>query len=213
MLLKFGTDVVTYDDQKIGELESVIVEPATEEITHLVVRKGGVLNTEDKLVPISLVAQSDKTQIKLHEFEGDVDDLQNYQTSMFVPLDNYINDDLEGEVIPLVFYPPLSSPRAYSAHLTGMPVIKKELPGDEEALREGAEVVGMEGKKLGQVKEVILDPKTDRVTQLLVKEGVLFKKEYLIPVEWVRSIEENEVDLYVNQNLIENLPSHNKAGA
>jgi sporulation protein YlmC with PRC-barrel domain len=212
MLLKFGTDVVTYDDKKIGELESVIVEPTTEEITHLVVRKG-VLNTKDKLVPISLVAQSDGSSIKLHEFKGGVKDLQNYETSMFVPLDTYINDDLEGEVIPLVFYPPLSSPRAYSTHLTGIPVIKKELPGDEEALREGAEVVGMEGKKLGRVKEVILDPKTDRVTQLLVKEGVLFKKEYLIPVEWVRSIEENEIDLYVNQNLIENLPPHHKAGA
>lgn len=211
MLLKFGVDVLKQDGQKVGELESVIIDPATEEITQLIVRKGFLL-TKDKLVPISLVADGNEERILLHEFEGEIEDLQDYEETHYVPVENYINNEIEGKIIPMVFYSPLSASRSHAAQLTSVPVVKENLPPEKESLKEGMDVIALDDESVGRVSEVILHPATDRTTHLLVKEGLLFKKEFLIPVEWVKEIEGSHIDLYVDSKVVEKLPEYQQEG-
>jgi sporulation protein YlmC with PRC-barrel domain len=198
---------MSHEDQKVGELESVIIDPVTDEITHLIVKKGFLLTT-DKLIPISLVADGNDERIKLHEFEGTIDDLQDYEETHFVPVENYIQNDLEGKIIPMIFYSPLSVSRSHAAQLTNVPVIKENLPPEKESLEEGMEITALDGEDVGAVKEIVLHPATDRVTHLRVSDGLLNQHEVLIPVEWVKEINESGIDLYVDSQVIKKLPEY-----
>lgn len=207
MLLKFGIDIQSNADEKVGELDSVIIDPASEEITHLIVQMG-FLGRKKKMIPISLVADSNEQRIKLYEFEGEVDDLDDYQETHFVPLKNYIHNDLDGKIIPLLFYTPLPTTTTHANHPATVPIVKENLSTDQDSLEEGMNVVALDNQKVGGVKEVILHPKTDRVTHLLVSKGFLFKQKFLIPSEWVREIRDSAVHLYVDSKVIEKLPAY-----
>lgn len=211
MLLKFATDVFNHEDKKIGELESVIIDPATQEISHLIVKKG-FLFTRDKLVPISLVAYGDADQIKLHAFEGTIEDLQDFEETHFITLDNYINNKIDGKIIPMMFYSPLSRSQSYAAQLTSIPVIKKRLPFGKESIQKGVDVVSLDDEVIGSVKELVLDPRTDRISHLLVADGLLFKREFMIPIEWVKSIENSRLDLFVDSKVVEKIPEGHLEG-
>lgn len=211
MLLKFGTDVLTHAGKKVGELESVILDPCTEEITHLIVKKGFLLS-KNKMVPISLVADSNDQRMKLHEFEGEIDDLQDYQETHFIPIENYINKEVDGKIIPLLFYTPLPTATTHANHPATVPIVKENLSTDKESLEEGMNVVALDNQKVGGVEEVILHPSTDRVTHLLVSKGLLFKHKFLIPAEWVKEIKESAVHLYVDSKVIEKLPEYQQEG-
>lgn len=211
MLLKFGINVIDHNEEKIGELKSVIVDPSTDEVSHLVVSKGFLLS-KDKLVPISLAASGNEDRIKLHDFEGTIEDLQDYKETHFIPVDNYIDHRVTGEIIPMIFYSPLSVSRSYATQLTSVPVIKKKLPPEKESLKKGMDVVALDGEDVGSVKELILHPTTDRLTHLLVSEGLIFKREFLIPVEWIREVEKSHIHLYVDSKVIGKLPEYEQEG-
>ena len=40
MLFKQGTDVFSSDNEKIGTLDRVVMDPRTKEISHIIVREG-----------------------------------------------------------------------------------------------------------------------------------------------------------------------------
>ena len=211
MLLKFGIDVISNADEKVGELESVIIDPATEEITHLIVKKG-FLFSKTKMIPISLVADSSQEMIKLHEYEGSFEDLPDYVETHFVPLENYISSEIEGKIIPMLFYAPFPVTMSHAAPPGTVPVMQENLAADRESLEEGMDIIAIDGKKMGTVQEIILHPATDRVTHLLVSRGLLFKNRFLIPADWVKEIEESRILLYVDSKVIKNLPAYSEEG-
>jgi sporulation protein YlmC with PRC-barrel domain len=48
-------------------------------------------------------------------------------------------------------------------------------------LKEGTEVFTQEGKKIGEITRVVLDPDTKEITHVVVRRGHLFTKDRLIP--------------------------------
>jgi sporulation protein YlmC with PRC-barrel domain len=161
-------------------------------------------------VPISLVADGNDERIKLHEFGGTFESLQSYKETHFVPLANYINNDVDGKIIPMLFYPPLPVSMTHAVHPATIPVVKENLSisAELQSLEEGIDVVALDGIKVGKVKEIILHPTTDRVTHLLVTKGLLIKKRFLIPAEWLKEIHESAIKLYVDSKVVKKLPAY-----
>ena len=62
----------------------------------------------------------------------------------------------------------------------------------------GADVVGSEGK-LGEVHRVIVDARSERVTDLVVKHGFVFGRERVVPLSHVQSVENGVVHLDLDQ--------------
>ena len=61
---------------------------------------------------------------------------------------------------------------------------------------------------MGQVQEFVIDPKTDRVTHLVLREGHLWgKKDVTIPLDQIERIEEDVVYLKLDKAAVEHLPS------
>ena len=148
----------------------------------------------------------------MHDYKGEFDDLQDYQKTHYIPVENYINKEIDGKIIPLLFYAPLPVATTHAKHPATVPVVKENLATDKEPLEEGMTVVALDKRKVGGVKEVILNPTTDRVTHLLVYTGLLFKHRFLIPLEWVKDIKESAVHLYVDSKVIEMLPEYEQEG-
>ena len=72
MQFKQGASVYTSDGKDIGHIDRVVLNPRTKEVTHLVIRKG-FLFSEDKLVPISLVAMGTGEGLTLRPDAGDLE--------------------------------------------------------------------------------------------------------------------------------------------
>ena len=66
MQLQQGATVRTADGKDVGHLDRVVMDPKSKEVTHVIVRKG-MLFTEDKVVPLSLIASSTKDEVRLRD--------------------------------------------------------------------------------------------------------------------------------------------------
>ena len=69
-------------------------------------------------------------------------------------------------------------------------------------------MISQDGKHVGNIKEVIVDPQDNRVTHFVINEGVLFKERKLIPVLWISEIDEHAVHLSSTSKVLERLPEY-----
>jgi uncharacterized protein YrrD len=61
--------------------------------------------------------------------------------------------------------------------------------------KENAEVVTSEGNKVGQVDRVVIDPGSKKLTHLVVKKGLLFTEDKVIPLDLVETATEDRIVL------------------
>ena len=64
--LKEGTSVFTASGDEVGKINRVILDPATNKVTHVVVQKGWLF-TEDKVVQIDMIGSATEDKVLLQE--------------------------------------------------------------------------------------------------------------------------------------------------
>jgi len=225
MQFKHGTHVYTSDGQDAGTVDRVVLDPQTNEVSNLIVRKGWLF-VEDKVVPIALVESATEDRVILRKTEGDLQKLPKYEETYYVPAaDN--GGVMNGNVVPpageytepIYSYPPIGATwwGGSGVYMDYMPVdlqpefmahIQKNIPEGNIAVREGARVISRDGKHVGDVEEVFTDPTSNRVTHLVISQGVLFKERKLIPTNWIKAESEEEVSLTVETDVVNNLPEY-----
>ena len=217
MKFKYGSDIVNHQGEKVAELYQIVIDPASDQITHLVAKKG-FLFPSDKVIPISLVMSSSQDQIKLYDFDGDFDDLDEFVEVEFVKSERERKNSLldsEGTTVPpLLAYPPAGHGFGY------VPVINypeqpetemvKNIPDETVDIPKNARVLGLNGEHVGNVEEVMVDPTSDQISHFVISKGLFFTEEKLIPASWVRGYDSNKLKLVVNEKIIENLPEYQR---
>jgi len=192
--------VLAADGQQIGSIERVVVNTNSNVLTDIVVRKGGLLDPEEKVVPIGLVAETAQGQIVLRDTAGTLEGFPPFEEQRLIDADN---SQSSAETPPAIIgYPSMGTPMV-SAPNEVPTRIEQNIPDGTVAMREGAKVISAEGKQVGNVECVLADPEVDQVTHLIVASGMLTKEKRLIPMKWVMSMGEDEVHLRVDQSLIE----------
>ncbi len=58
-----------------------------------------------------------------------------------------------------------------------------------------ARMITADGKDIGNLNRFVLDPKSKQVTDIVFEHGLLSKKEYVIPMQYVDRVEEDKVYL------------------
>ncbi len=212
MQFRQGVSLYTLDGKEVGHIDRVVIEPKSNEITHLVVRKG-LLIKEDKVVPVGLVTAGKEDHVNLRLDEGQMEELPNYEETDYIPT----NDDDAGRspqggpilIAPpaLYWYPaydgtslPGYLPSAYVAET------RTNIPEGTVAVKAGAKVMTRDGMDVGNVAQVLTDLYEDRVTHCVVSRGLVRKEEKLIPVGWIESWGDDEVRLSVGARTMERLP-------
>ena len=82
----------------------------------------------------------------------------------------------------------------------------EQIPADELAIRRGAGVEAVDGHA-GSVDEFLINPKNDRITHMVMREGYLWnQKEVTIPMSKIDHFADNTVYLKLTKHQIEKLP-------
>jgi uncharacterized protein YrrD len=215
MHFKKNCDVVTHDKKTIvGRIDRVVIDPATDEISHLVVKKGFFF-TEDRVVPITDIETTGEKTVILKK-TAVPDDYPEFFESHYIP--NAGVEDFQGrqtdEARQLLWYhsavmaPYLKSSPYPSGH---RPLYYKKthrnIPDDAAVIEEGADVTDKDGNQLGTIEDIYAEPETFKVTHLLVSTGMIKKDKKFVPVNWVKDIAEDDVQLHINSRVFENLPN------
>jgi uncharacterized protein YrrD len=213
--LKEGMSVITPSGEDVGRINRFILDPATNEVTHIVIQKGWLL-PEDKVVPFEMVA-SDEDQVVLRE-EIDFDQLPPFEETHFVRVDEDLRErgpagDPVYRYTPGYYWYPVHPNLGYSGLGPGykpwLPTeTMRNIPENTIPLEEGTDVISSDGEHVGDVERLFVDPDSNHTTHFLISQGLLFKDRKLVPIDWVTSMEEDKVHLAVPSRLLERLPAY-----
>jgi uncharacterized protein YrrD len=213
--LREGVGVFTSDDQHVGKLNRFVLDPATNEVTHIVVQKSG-LAADEKVVPLRMVDSANGEKVVLARDIGDFDQLPPFEEKHFVrTMDEDIRQEeySKDESFPAYYwYPPegyIGYP-AYGLEYYAWPPVetRRNIPEQAVPLKEGSNVMSSDGEHVGDVERLFVESGSNRATHFVVAHGMFFKERKLVPVQWVDFVEEDKVQLLVSSQLLERLPAH-----
>jgi len=220
MKFREGTTVKTIDGDKVGTVDQIVVDPTNNEVTHIIVEKG-FLFTEDRVVPVSKLRDADDDSIVLEGAVEELEQFPEYKHTYFVADEREFDAAEEmppqwGDWMggPLYYYPPVGThPHTYYPGVgfpinTGQETVKREarnIPSDTVVIDEGTKVTTADGAHAGDVEQTFTDDE-GRLTHILISKGFLFTQERLIPINWVRQMNETEIRLNVPSEVVENVP-------
>lgn len=210
-----GTPVVTADGSAAGRLAKIVVDPVTDEVTHLVVEKG-VVRKQTRVVPIDRVKSATSGEICLQVEADHLDELPTFEEDCYVMLDD---EEMErtgmgagtdlNRAPALYGYWPVSGggagPLPGTAPARFVADTCTNVPSGAAVLSEGTVVVGADDRELGRIERVISqdDDPEGRVSHFVISQGTVRKKRRLVPIEWVERIEDRKVRLAVGSRTVE----------
>ena len=206
-----GAEVFNAAGEKIGTVSRVVIDVKTRDVTDLVVERGGLF-TDEKVVPIQLLDPVGGDRIILRESNQSVDDLPNYETTHYVPVDQkgapYNNLETS------YWYPPISFQTPSPGRMPAVPVeldtrSEPSIPEGRVAISEGAPVISADDKHVGDVEQVIMSSEGNSVTHFVIGKGFLLKEHKLVPAFWASSMDDdNKIRLSVDSSLFDRLPDY-----
>jgi uncharacterized protein YrrD len=207
--------VVTPAGEDVGKINRFILDPATNEVTHVVIQKGWLL-PEDKVVPFHMI-DSDEERVVLRE-EIDFDGLPSFEETHFVRVDDDVDTmgsagDPVYQYTPGYYWYPIHPGLGYPGLGPGYNALppmetKRNIPDNTIPWREGTDVISSDGEHVGDVERLFIEPDSNKTTHFLISQGVFFKDRKLVPIDWVTSMEEDKVHLAVPSRLLERLPAY-----
>jgi uncharacterized protein YrrD len=211
MQFELGATVETSQGKPVGKLHRVVINPHSEEVSHLGIRKG-LLFSEHKVLPIELVRSARKESIVLWVDEDGLESLPDFEERYYVVADEHELVSGPTSTTPSALYvrpygyqsPVPVRPRPTNSGLEEH--VERNISHEDVPLEKGAKVMDMNGDEIGRVKEVLTDPDLDRATHFVISRGLLFEEEIQIPVERVREIDEAEVKLALSVDILERIP-------
>jgi uncharacterized protein YrrD len=234
MELKEGTRVFTSDGKEVGKVNRFVLDPVTDEVTHIVVQKGWLFS-EQKVVPFEMVNSATEHVVVLrgdiHRFdqlppfeethysgapEADVSrggsprhTVEQPERSEEPHHDQIVEADVSRGGAPRYGAVPSYSwyrPRGY----VGYPPMEltRNIPEHTIPLREGTDVISFDGEHIGDIERLVVAADSNRATHFVISQGLFFKERKLIPAHWVRTVDEDKVELAVPSNRLEDLPAY-----
>ena len=180
-----------------GRSTAIILNPISDQITHLVVREPGLLGIE-RLVPVDLVEESTPQLVRLRCTTDELATMQTFISTEFIPVPpGFEPYSVAGTMLwPYVGLDP------------DVPAIEhEEIPPGELAVHRWARVHATDGA-IGRVDEFLVNPANDHISHLVLREGHLWgQREVTIPVTEIDRIDEDAVYLKLNKRQVAALPA------
>ncbi len=86
-----------------------------------------------------------------------------------------------------------------------------ENSSEEIELQDGANVFSADGKKVGSVERVVIDPRSKRISNLVVRQGTILVNEKVVPANLVELAEKDKVVLKDEAGDLDSYPTYNEA--
>jgi hypothetical protein len=178
-----------------GQSTAIILNPVSNEITHLIVREPGLLGVE-RMVPVELVTESTPELIRLRCTSDELTDLPPFVTTSYLP--GYPG-----------LQPGYDAGRMFSPYMSMPPIgiDQANTPPDERVIHRGAQVHATDGQ-IGAVEEFLVNPVSNGITHVVLREGHFWNhQDVTIPIAQIDHIDDDGVYLKLNKHEIEALPA------
>jgi sporulation protein YlmC with PRC-barrel domain len=210
MLLELGIPV-RCDDQTVGDLADVVIEPATHRLTHVVVQTRD--DEQVRLVPVELVAagRGDQREValtcsaeELRSFEP-IREFAYLRANQFPQSDEKTDVGVE-DMIAMPSYAATELGDFVGEFDESVSLTYDRIPKGEAELRRSSDVVSSDGHRLGHVEGfIVID---GSVTHVVLEHGHLWgTRDVTIPIEAVAKIETDNIALGISKDEAGALPS------
>lgn len=194
-------------DGSCGEVRRLIIDPATERITHLVIQPGH-RREAGRLVPLDLV-ETTAGGIKLHCTRAEFDKLDRAEESDVVEgvgSGGLVGDGLVYDGGTEAYAPAGGGLIDVGPQPVHRRVVNQDfVPQGETQVSPGDRVHAVDGE-IGRVQGFLAGPGDDRVTHVLLQEGHLWgRKEVAIPISAVTEVQDG-IRLNITKQQVESLP-------
>ncbi len=189
--------LVTCQGKECGKTVCVIVNPCSNELTHVVV-EDNAFPYQKRIVQVEMVRGSNPKSIQLSCSKKELLQMENFVEHHYIPAENTFG------VFPIKhkIYIPFSE---YSNDVAD--VTRERVPEGGIAFHPGTLIEATDGK-VGQVNEFLVDPASEHITHLVMKEGHFWhKKEIAIPASVIDRVENDVVRLKISKTELESFPS------
>lgn len=206
MELKDGTSVYSHEGKEVGRLQRVVLDPENHEVTHIVIEKG-FLFTDDKVVPIAYVVSATDDRIDLECSAQDVEEMSPLDIEREYPGMTDIGPGVAYAEPAVPYVPAVGGVYPNPAVLPDMTTeVRRTISTDLVALDKGANVISSDDEHLGDVERYFTEPGEDLVSHIIVSSGLLTKTRKTVPVQWVQSINDEEIHLGITAAQYHGLP-------
>jgi len=215
--IRIGDPVYSSDEKKLGSVDRVVLNDKRRRVEAIIVHK--LLQAGDKIIELPLIDRVEEKRIVLRVDAGSVTELPAFFREAFIevkPDDAHrtlwmsLMPSAPGTILALapgagrrtvreIFSSGLTQPIPHSANVE----VVSNLPDDDVIISSGTDVLDLDGQKVGTVAEVMVDPKSGSAGGFVVREGILFKSDRFIPIEWVGDIGEKHIRLLVSAEQVE----------
>jgi sporulation protein YlmC with PRC-barrel domain len=194
-------------DGLCGHMSCVLLNPVTDEVTHVVVRERAFPYSE-YMLPIDMVTgtQPDRVDVRcsgveLHKQQPFV------ETEFIQPGSAALSEEYSHAEGTYRLWPYAIPGEEF------VPIVHERVPRGELAVRRGMPVHATDGR-VGRVDEFLVDPDGDHITHLVLREGHLWgARDITIPVSDVAEIREDGVHLKLSKQQVaalEAVPVHRR---
>lgn len=194
-------------DGKCGRSTAVILNPVSQEVTHIVVATPEMLHSEYE-VPLNLIEKSEPDRIQLRCQRNTLATLEPFHKIKFISLHDLDESDKPPTELPEAtlssawLWPYITAQGGYGTYVN-----IEQIPHDELAVQRGARVEAADGH-IGQVDEFNINPENNQITHLVLREGHLWgQKDIMVPISEIERVETDVVYLKINKEAIERLPT------
>jgi sporulation protein YlmC with PRC-barrel domain len=178
-----------------GQSKCVIIDPVTQQVTHLVVKEKGLRHTK-RLVPLAWIMETNHDLIHLRCTGAELAKITSFIGTELIQLER-----------PLYLDAPYGWSSGLPKERITVSVDHERIPPGELAVHRGVKVEATDGH-VGRVDEFLVDPETGHITHLVLREGHLWsRKDVTIPVTWIDHFEAHTAYLKLDRHTVELLPT------
>lgn len=187
MTIELGADIIGSDGEKLGVVDSLVIDPAGGRERAIIVRKGWFFPT-DKIVPIELVDHVEQGKVHVRLSRAEADQMMEYMDADYV-------------------MPPAGYYGAGGYMWPATPYVASDLMVDDEVrermpnavmLSEGTMVVDKDEDEVGRITEIASDEQ-GRVQGFRVEQGFFRHHDRYIPANLVETADDVVVRLSVDK--------------
>ena len=179
-------------DGLCGEVDRIIIDPATRTVTHLVIDPKHHHGVPGRLVPIDMIDTA-SGQVRVRRTLAEFGNLEPAEEAQLV-------EGIPGGLGPGGTATPIGIPHAVKT------TVDDVVPTGETEVGHGERVHAADGE-IGEVRGFAVDPDDHRVTHVLLKEGHLWgRKEVAIPESAIHGMR-NGIVLNITKKQVADLPS------
>jgi sporulation protein YlmC with PRC-barrel domain len=185
-------------DGRFGQTSSVIIDPTTNDVTHVVIKSKHIPHPQ-YLIPMEFIARTTPKQLDLACSQAKVVTFDEFVEHEFIRVDVSMDHYVPSSFALWPFVLPLDE--------EFVEIVHERIPRGETALHRGAEVEATDGL-VGKVDELLVEREQGHITHLVLHQGHLWgKKDVVIPVSAIRKIQADTVYLKLDKQAVEAMPA------